>query len=694
MFATIASMMVTYAMTALWSIVGIGVTGIPYVKNHTPLKISRMLLLWISYAGVFLALIWLALFINLYVRNGWWFVEGIVKSILPVMLAGHVPVVLYAVPQLRGLRQSGSVQDTLIRTTHPRLAIPIFAAALASGIAAYHTVFSQPTLPSLFESLQMIVLFLLALAVPSLFVIRRYLAVRSGTFKASPAWKRLLKFAFAGAATAVEAIAIVAVQAWDAYRSSILPEASDMMNHERMDMGGGAPTMMLGGQAHHNHANMVEVAALTGDLSAPADVKYELVAQKRQITLASGAKVDAWTYNGEVAPRLRARQGEMVEVKLINRDIDQGVTIHWHGYDVPNAMDGVPGMTQNVVRPGESFSYRFRAEQAGTYWFHSHQQAAEQVRNGLFGSLIVDPQEEAASSGEEFILINHNWNTDRGEKTAFGDQDLIERKQIKPGSTVKLRLINANNQSQKYVLQGSDYVITGIDGTAIRQPDPLPDRTAFRLAAGGRYDLSFTMPDRPVQFKIEESTGLEEPGILFYASSPPGQPSYEADAGLFDPSEYGQPAVNEATAATMFDRAFTMILGNRMGFYDGKFNFLWTVNGEVYPHTPTFVVKEGETIKTTFINKSLSEHPMHLHGHHMTVLKRNGKRVNTPWVTDTLNVEPDETYEVAFVADNPGMWMDHCHILDHAAVGMVLHLMYDNVMPSYEAGTRSGNLPE
>ncbi|EST52222.1 hypothetical protein T458_26915 [Brevibacillus panacihumi W25] len=108
----------------------------------------------------------------------------------------------------------------------------------------------------------------------------------------------------------------------------------------------------------------------------------------------------------------------------------------------------------------------------------------------------------------------------------------------------------------------------------------------------------------------------------------------------------------------------------------------------------TFVVQEGDRVKTTFVNKSLGEHPMHLHGHHMTVLKKNGETVKTPWLTDTLNVMPGESYEVAFLADNPGMWMDHCHNLDHAATGMILHLMYDNVLPSYEVGTRSGNLPD
>ncbi|MOA20563.1 Copper resistance protein A precursor [compost metagenome] len=202
------------------------------------------------------------------------------------------------------------------------------------------------------------------------------------------------------------------------------------------------------------------------------------------------------------------------------------------------------------------------------------------------------------------------------------------------------------------------------------------------------------MPDHPVLFKLGDYNNDSNPGIIFYNESPPEKPVFKAESAKFDPSDYGKPVINDLTAASNFDREFQMILGNEMGFYNGKFHFLWTINGEVYPKVPTFVVKEGDIVKTTFVNKSLTEHPMHLHGHHMTVLKKNGKKVKTPWVTDTLNVIPGESYEVAFIADNPGMWMDHCHNLDHAATGMILHLMYDNVLPSYEVGTRSGNLPD
>jgi FtsP/CotA-like multicopper oxidase with cupredoxin domain len=107
------------------------------------------------------------------------------------------------------------------------------------------------------------------------------------------------------------------------------------------------------------------------------------------------------------------------------------------------------------------------------------------------------------------------------------------------------------------------------------------------------------------------------------------------------------------------------------------------------------MVHEGDLVKVTFVNRSLEDHPMHPHGHTLLVLSRNGKRVSgSPWWTDTLNVAPGETYEVAFRADNPGVWMDHCHNLGHAAAGMTMHLAYYGVTDPFRAGRATGNDPE
>ena len=93
---------------------------------------------------------------------------------------------------------------------------------------------------------------------------------------------------------------------------------------------------------------------------------------------------------------LRATEGDLVEVTLVNDDVADGATLHWHGVDVPNAADGVAGVTQDAVMPGEEFVYRFVADQVGTFWYHSHQVSHEQVQRGLFGALVIEPADAGA----------------------------------------------------------------------------------------------------------------------------------------------------------------------------------------------------------------------------------------------------------------------------------------------------------
>lgn len=705
MFGMIANILFTVNMALFWGIAGITAAGLPYSMTNRSLKKKRTILLWVAGFAFLLSAAWYITIILQFIKSGWLFVEGTVKTLIPLTVIPQWYIAVKVLPRLKSLQDSDGeppTQAALQTAAQPTVLLSIYAASLASGISAFSTVFAQPVLPGPFEIAQRFMLVALLLLVPAIFSRRRYLKVVRGEQLRRGLVFRLLNFISTIILTAAVALIILVVNVLVGVNTSKLPEASDMMDHSRINEGGGAATRMSIGSDHHSHhqqkdhhqSGTVEVAALTGDISEPADVEFELVAQRKEITLASGAVIDAWTYNGEIAPELRVKHGDMVEVKLINKDIDSGVTIHWHGYNVPNAMDGVPGMTQNVVKPGQSFIYKFRAEQEGTYWFHSHQQAAEQVVKGLFGTLIVEPEQESEVYDEQLTLINHRWETDQGYKKAFGNRDELQWKQVDPGETVKLRIINAHNHSEKYLLQGTEFRIASIDGVRIQDPQPLSDQTAFRLGSGGRYDVIFTMPDHPVLFKLGNSNNESNPGIIFYTDSPPEKLIFKDESAMFDPSDYGKPVANDVTAANEFDREFQMILGNEMGFYNGKFYFLWTINGEVSPRVPTFIVKEGDKVKTTFVNKSLTEHPMHLHGHHMTVLKKNNEKVNTPWLTDTLNVMPGESYEVAFIADNPGMWMDHCHNLDHAATGMILHLMYDHVLPSYEVGTRSGNLPD
>ena len=108
---------------------------------------------------------------------------------------------------------------------------------------------------------------------------------------------------------------------------------------------------------------------------------------------ADGPDTDVWAYNGAVpGPLLRLKQGEPARIVVENR-LDQDTTVHWHGIRVPNAMDGVPGLTQPPIKPGASFVYEFTPPDAGTFWYHPHVNSPEQIGRGLAGPIIVEERE-------------------------------------------------------------------------------------------------------------------------------------------------------------------------------------------------------------------------------------------------------------------------------------------------------------
>jgi FtsP/CotA-like multicopper oxidase with cupredoxin domain len=142
-------------------------------------------------------------------------------------------------------------------------------------------------------------------------------------------------------------------------------------------------------------------------------------------------------------------------------------------------------------------------------------------------------------------------------------------------------------------------------------------------------------------------------------------------------------------------RTFDYVIGRRPGFLDGKPGLWWTINGHLFPDIPMYVVREGEVVRFRIRNDSGEVHPMHLHGHHAQLLSIDGKpsRGSPIWM-DSIDVQSDQEVEIQFRADNPGIWMDHCHNLPHAAEGLVAHLMYEGVTTRYRIGGRAANQPE
>lgn len=620
----------------------------------------------------------------------------------PLMIVPLLAVWFVSVPKLIKLRamtkpspeesEPAGPADPAVyqRAASPGLILPFQMAALAAAASLYFAL--VPPFP--FQWLEIAIpLAVFAVATAALWWRHQFRfkqVSKMETYTAPAFWKRGLAMLGVLAVLSTSGFYLFTY----AMDTSELPPEIDMASGTH-DYGGGKPADM---SQHNHHAGMtamststgqmVSVDELTGPREGTPDRRFTLTAQKKSVTLSSGKTIDAWTYNGQIpGPELRMKEGELIEVTLVNQDIEQGVTAHWHGLDVPNAEDGVAGATQNAVMPGETYTYRFRAEQVGTFWYHSHQDSKEAVSMGLFGALIVEPKLDPIQPVKDITVMTHRWNS---ASLAIGANDGLERMAIAPGTPVRMRLINTDDWvNQTYTLTGTHFEVAAIDGTDLNKPDVLTN-THMIVPTGGRYDLTFIMPERPVYLGV----GMTGKGILMSADGNGDIPEPPRTVA-FDPIAYGTSTSTPFDANSRFDREFTLVLDNKLGFFNRNFDFLYTLNGEVFPNTPMFMVKEGDLVKTTFINRGNVEHPMHLHGHHVLVLSHNGKpSTGSPWWSDTLDVQPGDTYEVAFVANNPGLWMDHCHNLVHAAAGMTMHLMYEGVTTPYSVGSATNNHPE
>jgi FtsP/CotA-like multicopper oxidase with cupredoxin domain len=449
--------------------------------------------------------------------------------------------------------------------------------------------------------------------------------------------------------------------------SSLLPDTYDLAAMGYADYGGGT---VPPGHAGHGHHHGTAVADLVVPRTGPPD---------HEVTLTVRDDGERITLNGtSPGPTLWFRQGELVEVTLDNENVTDGATLHWHGVEVPNAMDGVAGVTQDAVLPGESFVYRFVADQVGTYWYHSHQLSHEQVRRGLLGALVVEESPES-----DVVAVLHQYDA---VPTLNGEPGTTVVP-AEAGDTLRVRVVNTDNALTALWVTGAPYRVAAVDGTDLHEPAPVTDHS-LGVTAGGRVDLLVTVPDGGARVDFGGTTAL-----VLGVDPSDGEVTPQPHE-FVDLLSYGTPTETGLDTSEP-DRVFDYSIGRRLGFLDGVPGRWWTINGHLFPDVPMFVVQAGDVVVMRIENHSGESHPMHLHGHHALVLTRDGvASTGSPWWVDSLEVDTGETWEIAFLADNPGIWMDHCHNLPHAAEGLVAHLMYAGVSSSFRVGDAGGNRPE
>ncbi|MCU6707265.1 multicopper oxidase family protein [Paenibacillus sp. J5C_2022] len=479
---------------------------------------------------------------------------------------------------------------------------------------------------------------------------------------------------------------------------------------------------------------------------------FALTAAPSRLDTGHGDVLDVWSYNGTVpGPPIEVVKGETVNITLQNR-LEVPTSLHWHGVPVPNDMDGIPGVTQNAVQPGESFTYEFVADTPGTYWYHSHQDSVNQLDLGLYGTFVVkDPAEQydrdytivldewmssgtmalmdMAMSGVSEMLddmpgmnhdnghMNHQQDNDKMmDNNMHGEHDMqehdmsmydlytmngksgydIEPLRVKEGDTVRLRLINAGYLSHSLHLHGHDFKLITTDGQPLNNPAIVSDQL-IHIAPGERYDIVFEA-DNPGEWYLEEHGPEERMAnmrlkmIYENVSGSQDKSNWNDELPVLDLTKYGEASDMRFSLDQSYDVAYTMDLGT-MTQEDGT---TYTINDKVFPDTAPLSVKEGDQVLVTLRNTSAKDdHPMHLHGHFFQVLSKNGKAIEgSPIMKDTINLKPGEELVVAFEADNPGNWMFHCHDLHHASAGMVTKVQYSDFKSTFVNDPAAGNKPE
>jgi FtsP/CotA-like multicopper oxidase with cupredoxin domain len=409
-----------------------------------------------------------------------------------------------------------------------------------------------------------------------------------------------------------------------------------------------------------------------------------------------------WAYNGTVpGPVLRLGQGQRLRVAVEN-GLAQDTTVHWHGLRIPLAMDGVPYLSQRPSAPGKSFDYAFDLPDAGTFWYHPHVRGSEQQGRGLYGALIVDePNPPRVDRDVTWVIDDWRLGRDGAISDSFGRMmDLThagrlgnvatlngrdsERFAVRAGERLRLRLINtANARIFALRFEGHAPRVIALDGQPVTPHAPAGGKVI--LPPAGRADLILDMAGKPGERHavIDEAyprNAFRFLELVYDVGTPLRESPLDAAVAL-PANPIPEPKMGEA------NRGEVVLAGGAMGgmrsaILDGKnmdirelagHGRVWALNGVVAHRIdtePLLTFQRGRTQLLTIRNDTAFPHPMHLHGHSFRLLRRDGKPVPyKPWL-DTVLVMPRERVEVAFVADNPGDWLFHCHVLEHMEAGM------------------------
>ncbi|WP_301107650.1 multicopper oxidase domain-containing protein [Sporosarcina sp.] len=443
-------------------------------------------------------------------------------------------------------------------------------------------------------------------------------------------------------------------------------------------------------EGHMSHDQEVRLNDSTGtnelklppvlERNADSEALYTVRAQEGKTEIIEGAESETFGYNGSfLGPMLRFERGETVKIRTIN-ELDEDTTFHWHGLEVPGEGDGGP---HAVLKPGEEKVIEFKVDQeASTLWFHPHPEGktAEQVYKGMAGLIYIEDQnstdlrlpDEYGQNDIPLIFQDRsfddanqlNYSTARNDDGTIGDTLLINGT-VNPKLTVKkekirLRLLNGSNaRNYKFKLNtGDSFVQVATDGGFLNAPVSLTEVT---LTPSERAEIiiDFSKLNTENDFELVDDEGSVLLPFVF---------SGEVEADTEVPESMNQFALTEEEKALPVTKKIELF-----GMMD-----MVTINGKKFnPDRIDLTQKQGVTEVWEIYNKPDMMggmiHPFHIHGTQFKIISRNGEAPpeNELGWKDSISVAPDEKVKIAIQFKHKGVYMYHCHILEHEDNGMM-----------------------
>ncbi len=445
-----------------------------------------------------------------------------------------------------------------------------------------------------------------------------------------------------------------------------------------------------------DNVKQIEAEKIIQDETFKANEDYQNV--NKELILTNND--ENFLINNQVVPEeIRVKKGTNLTVNVVNNS-EYETSLHFHGINGLSKMDGVGGLSQENIKPGESFEYKFVLDEPGTYMYHSHVDSQNQVNNeNLYGGVAVESNQK---TNEDMLIFNtnindeerhHNANLSYDEvlvngatKATFAlnnDENLflnIANLSSAPisidfGNNIKYRItsLDANKATSDW-LENQSLIVPTAQRLIVEIENPSESfqvSTAIDGVKNARYNVIYQGNENIENNKVEQSTNYQSNSMMS-ESSMMNNNEYE---NLGDDAKYIYDVVSTDKDLGLKDQKVDKKFDMELSMENG----MWVIDDEAYPETKNIEVNEGDIVEITLRNTShmSATHPFHLHGHKFEVIAEDGKAVNKNLVMDTVDVRPNSEVTIRLEANNPGIWAFHCHNLNHAALGMMTLFTYE-----------------